>query len=297
MSFRHRLLPWPLLGLYDYIPSAVFRCDVDATLQQSNDLITVDIQYQLQSSQMQDLITQKQADYVAQFTCRRTGSRVISQAGHQPADTYRLIASEFPGEFEVVPFVIAIQDIKGFRCNDLVPEIREMYPEGFDIPKWGYLAVGGAHNVNPLPLLQMFSLVSGNQVQDGMFAFDVSHDDIRIVLSIADFKSINRWRYGQTTLSESARDSLFAALYQGALTHALQQLEEAEERLGWVSSLRSQLEELAAAENLGRVPWGDMHYKAYEWAQRLLCKASKTDYPLGLFLRAHARQAESNYGD
>jgi len=297
MSFRYRLLPWPLLGLYDYGPAATFRCEVDAALQPAQDLSTVDIRYQLQSAEMQDLIDRRQAEYVAQFTCKGTGARVISRADHHDADIHQLTASEFPDEFLLTPYVVAVQDIKGFRCADMVPEIRQAYPAGFDVPKWGYLAVGRAHTLNPAPFIQAFSLAIGNRIPDGMYDFDLSKDAIQITVSESDYQTINRWRHGTTKASDRVRNSLFAALYQGALTHALQQLPEADSELGWVSVLRNELEELAQIEKLGQVPWDDMHNVAYEWAQRLLRKASETDYPLGLFLRAQDHQAEDDYGD
>lgn len=240
--WHQRLLPYPLLSktTEDY-PLAGFICQVRNSVLSNGEAINLTLEYKLNCESLETLIDRQQADYAVQTACVRTYNRDLHTAGQKTLQYLTLPAGDYANEIIATPYIVATEPIHGFTSADHAAEIRELKPEGFDLPRGSILAVANSIRVviaetSPHSVID---LVANAGTQSGHYDLDLTNDRIKLYVNPADKLLLERFRSQQP--DQLGRTTLATAFYLNAITQALHQMDEYPES-GWAEAIRTALE-------------------------------------------------------
>lgn len=271
--WHQRLLPYPLLSkTTDDHPLCGFSCRVRKSVLSNGEVINLALEYQLNCESVESLIGLRQADFAVQTACVRTYNRELHTARQNNLQYLRLPASDYSHEIIATPYIVAAEPIHSFTGEDHATEIRELKPEGFDLPRGSILAVADSIRIviADTSLHSAIDLVSNSATSRGHYDLDLTTDRIKIHVNPADKLLLERIRNQKAY--QVGRTTLTATLYLNALTQALHQMHEYPES-GWAHVLRIALER----QQIGDDNESIRHY-APTYAQAIL------EAPLGRLL-------------
>ena len=240
--WHQRLLPYPLLSrTTDDYPLGGFTCRVRKSVLSNGDVINLALEYQLNCESVESLIGLRHADYAVQTACVRTYNRELHTAGQNKLHYLTLPARDYSHEIIATPYIVATEPIQGFTSEDHATEIRELKPQGFDLPRGSILAVADSIRVviTDTSLHSAIDLVSNLATPRGHYDLDLTADRIKIYVNPTDKLQLERLRNQRAY--QVGRTTLTAALYLNAVTQALHQMHEYPES-GWTQVLRIALE-------------------------------------------------------
>ena len=280
--WNDRLLPYPLLAPWtDDYGEAVFLASVPHAVINNGVSINVTIKYHLTSPKLQELVANEQAQYVAVIVCEKTFHR-NTYATNQEDDLQILDAGDYNSELKLTPYIVSTQPIENFTSSEHIEEIRNIKPEGFDIPAGSILAVGNSANIrldeggSPYSVID---LVSDRNIEDGTFKVVLDDNRIKIHLSASDKNLLETLRL-QEERKTDMQAIFFPAVYLHAVTEALRNLENYQ-GMHWEQTMRRALE----SHNI-RVENDELVDSAYFHAQVLMEK------PVGSLLTVLASKEE-----
>ena len=240
--WRQRLLPYPLLSddTDDY-PQSGFSCQVRSSVLSNGEVINLTLEYLLNSETLQSLIAQGEADYAVQTTCVRTYSRDLHLSGQNRQHYLSLPAENYADDIVVTPYIITIKPVSDFQAPEHNPEIRELKPEGFDLPRGAILAVAASKRViiKETNTHSVIDLVANPATKPGLYELDFNSDRIKIYVNPVDKAVLERVR--SQTNSKMGQAALISAFYLNVVTQALHCFQDHPESL-WSQSIQSALE-------------------------------------------------------
>ena len=178
--------------------------------------------------------------------CPKTFSRDTFET-NQDDDVQVLDAIGYAGELKLTPYIIATQLIDGFISGEHAEEIRDIKPEGFDIPPGSILAVGDSTDItleeggSPYSIID---LVANSDPKFDQGSFHVALDDRRIKIHVAphDKERIEALRRQEERRTE-VMAVFFPAVYLHVITEALRNLSTPEyQDKDWTHTMRQALE-------------------------------------------------------
>ena len=240
--WHQRLLPYPLLSKStDDYPLSGFSCRVRKSVLSNGEVINLALEYQLNCESVDSLVRLGKADFAVQTSCVRTYNRELHTAGQNNLQYLTLTASDYSHEIVATPYIVATKPIHGFTSKDHATEIRELKPDGFDLPRGSILAVADSIRIviADTSLHSAIDLVSNSATSRGHYDLDLTTDRIKIHVSPADKLVLERLRNQKAY--QVGRTTLTAALYLNAITQALHRMHEYPES-GWAQVLGIALE-------------------------------------------------------
>ena len=110
-----------------------------------------------------------------------------------------LPAGDYANEIIATPYVVATEPIYGFTSADHAAEIRELKPEGFDLPRGAILAVANSIRIviaetSPHSVID---LVANAGTRSGHYDLDLTNDRIKLYVNPADKLLLERFRSQQ----------------------------------------------------------------------------------------------------
>ncbi len=240
--WHQRLLPYPLLSkTTDDYPLSGFNCHVRNSVLSNGEMINLALEYQLNSESLQELIERHHADYALQTACVRTFHRQLHTAGQNNTQYLALPAREYAHEIIATPYIVATQPLRGFASPEHTAEIRELKPDGFDLPRGSILAVADSIRitVTETSLHSAVDLVANTDIARGHYDLDLESDRIKLCVNPADKLLLERLRSQRS--SQLGRSTLATTFYLNAITQALHQMHEYPYN-GWAQALQTALE-------------------------------------------------------
>ena len=240
--WHQRLLPYPLLSkATDDYPLSGFNCLVRNSVLSNGETINLALEYQLNCETIQALIRHRHADYAVQTACVRTFNRELHSAGQNNIQYLTLPAGEYAHEIIATPYIVATEPLYSFTSVEHAAEIREMKPEGFNLPRGSILAVADSIRITiaETSLHSAVDLVANTDIPRGHYDLDLGTDRINLCVNPADKLMLERLRSQQS--SQLGRTTLVTTFYLNAITQALHQMHEHADS-GWAQVLRAALE-------------------------------------------------------
>ncbi len=280
--WRQRLLPYPLLSddTDDY-PQSGFSCQVRNSVLSNGEVINLTLEYLLNSETLQSLIGQGGADYAVQTTCVRTYSRELHLSGQNRQHYLSLPAENYADEIVVTPYIITVKPVSDFQAPEHNPEIRELKPEGFDLPRGAILAVAASKRViiKETNASSVIDLVPNPATKPGLYELDFNSDRIKIYVNPVDKITLERVR--SQTHSKMGQAALISAFYLNVVTQALHCYQDYPESL-WSQAIQSALERYKIDHDAESIRRNAPHY-----AQIIL------EAPIGRLLTSVTNVAET----
>ena len=277
-TWNERTLPYPLLAPWtnDYV-NADFTASVPNAILQNGRHINLTVKFNLTSHALRELVSNDQAKYVALINCSRTFSREEYPADQDDEAVIFLESGDYDQELDLTPYVVAVQEIKGFIAAEHADEFRLHKSNGFDIPSAAILAVGDSSRItleDGGSVESIIDLARNDRVEAGTFVIDLGDNRITIYVSKRDKEKIETLRMQGISSTEMA--ALFPAIYLHAVVEALQSLavsDHADKQ--WTHSIRRALERASI-----KVDDDELKSNALKYAQILMRQ------PVGRFLTA-----------
>lgn len=115
MEIKYKLYPYPVLSSYsnDYGNGAF---DVAIDIVRDGYDLRIDFLATLTCQSLQDCIKQGVAKFVYHLECAQTGFRTVVQTD-KVSEVYTLLNKAVNGKLQICPFVVAVDDLKGFFCD------------------------------------------------------------------------------------------------------------------------------------------------------------------------------------
>ena len=222
-TYNRRDMPHPTLkpGGTDYDPKISFTAEPAAIRRsaQTGD-IAIALKYGLNSTVLRNLVGDGQAHYHTLTECVATKLRE-SHRSQEDTHTVLLSTVQYRGQVLIRPFIVASEDIPAIDNDDWAPWIREMLPNGAQVPKGAILAIGPEKNFDTDDTSELESYVEiapSQAVDQGRFKIDLSGQRIVILIHPDDKPDIDRVRSDEDT-----RSALFPSMYQRAIEEAIRQ--------------------------------------------------------------------------
>ena len=240
--WHQRLLPYPLLSkaTHDY-PLSGFNCHVRDSVLSNGETINLTLEYQLNCETLQSMIERCHADYAVQTACVRTFHRELYTAGQNSIQYLTMPAGNYAHEIIATPYIVATEPLRGFTSAEHAAEIKELKPEGFDLPRGSILAVAESIRITiaDTSLHSVVDLVAINDIPRGHYDLDLGTDHIKICVNPADKLLLERLRSQRT--AQLGRVTLATTFYLNAITQALHQMHNYTDS-GWAQAIRIALE-------------------------------------------------------
>ncbi len=218
MTHDRLLFSHPVLrpdGL-DYTASCKF--DVNISVKSKNKNIHLDIQYDLTSNFLNDLIQEHRAEYLAVIKCTKTGQRTAYKSENDIR--LELDGGEFRDKLQVSTYIVAKQDLAKFHADEHDIEIRGIAE---NIPTGSILALTNQREI-------LLDKMDGNvqaiiQLSDSLPTDDWSYN---IVMNedLIEIK-MNAQAYRATMYLRSRNPKIiFPLLYVPAIENAIRRIKE-----------------------------------------------------------------------
>ena len=280
ISFNNRNLGYPLLtpdgGDYQ---SCVFDIDTPQVAIR-DDYIIIDLSYRNSSRAVSELIDSGKANYLTLVANDVTFQRTSTPQTAQTVQTIRLPQQQYHGMIQLMPYVVATQQIPGFIHDEHHHEYSEISPNGFNVEPGMILAVGNTHNINLAAKTDIPSVVDirpTSRIENRIFEVHLDDRYITVYCSPQDYEAINQIRNDQRP-SRSA--SLWPSLYLHILTEGIGGLPEHLDN-HWAAAVQRELSEIGADPEDAE----DLRVNALKYAQTII-RARQHKSPLALMIDA-----------
>ena len=191
MEIKYKLYPYPVLSSYsnDYGTGAF---DVAIDIVRDGYDLRIDFLATLTCQSLQDCIKQGVAKFVYHLECSQTGFRTVVQTD-KVSEVYTLLNKAVNGKLQICPFVVAVDDLKGFTSPDFHEDYQGI---AFDIEAGCVMAVGKmvtvdiSKDIDDLANTPSIFNISKNPDEScKQMLVDMSQRKIIIKLPLSDFYS------------------------------------------------------------------------------------------------------------
>jgi hypothetical protein len=218
---RNKTFPYPVLRPFsdDYIDGE-FQANVD--FSSSEGVVTVDMSYQVSSTELIEEIRLGNAKFISIVSCRETYFREVVSTD-QANIVKKFDVGNLRGEVKVDSYIIVVKKIIAFKSSDINPEFGRdswQFTPG-DVLAQDDTAVFYIDRDLFKPVTSVFDLVKNDAYTGGEWSINLDNDHIEIALSNAMKESIDNARN-----STSMKIVLLNSIYFTAAVHAIQRLKE-----------------------------------------------------------------------
>ena len=238
--FAHPVLaPW----LSDYPPPAYFGISAGDYVPADvlADRLSVVVEYQLQCTTIEALISCRNAAYATLATSPRTMFRELHTHSIQndQETSLSLKMSDFAHDITLTPYVIATSDVVLPVTNEHDAEFGQAGRTEFELLSGTVLAIGDAIRLSNSDhsVTSIIDIVSSARVEPGQFLLDYEDTRIKVLVNREDQAGLNTMRAG----SSIARATLFPGLYLHALVGGISKLSFYKDS-EWAAVIHSALE-------------------------------------------------------
>ena len=224
MEIKYRLYPYPVLWNKndDYKKPSKFLVEIEAKENFKN--IKLKINFLLKDKEIENLIKENKAEYVVHIEATSTYFRELIST-RETEITYDLKDRDILGKLEINFFILAKQDIRGYR-NDNFNE--DYSSEAFNLKKGNIIAIADGYrfdiekNDDELgKISSIFSICKKETVEQTGMTVDMSYEKIRIGLNITDYVN-----YSQLSQNPNKVDSVNSIIIFPALIYIFEQLKK-----------------------------------------------------------------------
>ena len=221
MEIKYKLYPYPVLSSYsnDYGNGAF---DVAIDIVRDGYDLRIDFLATLTCQSLQDCIKQGIAKFVYHLECAQTGFRTVVQTD-KVSEVYTLLNKAVNGKLQICPFVVAVDDLKGFTSPDFHEDYQGI---AFDIEAGCVMAVGKmvtvdiSKDIDDLANTPSIFNISKNPDEScKQMLVDMSQRKIIIKLPLSDFYS-----YKALSATPLAQPILNSLTVVPALVYVLEEL-------------------------------------------------------------------------
>ena len=224
MEIKYKLYPYPVLWNKndDYKMPSEFSAEIKTEENFKNTKLK--IKFFLKDKEIEKLIRENKAEYVVHIEGTRTYFRDFIST-RETEITYDLKDRDILGKLEINFFILAKQDIRGYR-NDNFNE--DYYSEAFNLKKGNIIAIADGYrfdiekNDDELgKISSIFSICKKETVEQTGMTVDMSYEKIRIGLNITDYVN-----YSQLSQNPNKVDSVNSIIIFPALIYIFEQLKK-----------------------------------------------------------------------
>lgn len=224
MEIKYKLYPYPVLWNKndDYKMPSEFSAEIKTEENFKNTKLK--IKFFLKDKEIEKLIRENKAEYVVHIEGTRTYFRDFIST-RETEITYDLKDRDILGKFEINFFILAKQDIRGYR-NDNFNE--DYSSEAFNLKKGNIIAIADGYrfdiekNDDELgKISSIFSICKKETVEQTGMTVDMSYEKIRIGLNITDYVN-----YSQLSQNPNKVDSVNSIIIFPALIYIFEQLKK-----------------------------------------------------------------------
>lgn len=260
--------PHPVLRRFSTDYEAVeFEVTFDELERQAHTTaFTLCAEFQLSDPDLLRLVDSGHAQYALLTSCSRTRYRKLSSS-FEPQVCVKTADGDVLGDVEITPFLVAVQEIRGFRAKHWNRAFRNL--PAFHIEAGAVLAVDepAEHPIDTAEearINSIFDLTRDDELSLGEWRCDLSGDRINVALSLADYERFLAARERIGPSPESAY--ILNSIYLPSLLHALHQadrLTDALKHCRWFRTIDTKL------SGLGCEPLGSPDADRLSDAQRI----------------------------
>lgn len=224
MEIKYKLYPYPVLWNKndDYKIPSEFSAEIKTEENFKNTKLK--IKFFLKDKEIEKLIRENKAEYVVHIEGTRTYFRDFIST-RETEITYDLKDRDILGKLEINFFILAKQDIRGYR-NDNFNE--DYSSEAFNLKKGNIIAIADGYrfdiekNDDELgKISSIFSICKKETVEQTGMTVDMSYEKIRIGLNITDYVN-----YSQLSQNPNKVDSVNSIIIFPALIYIFEQLKK-----------------------------------------------------------------------
>ena len=224
MEIKYKLYPYPVLWNKndDYKMPSEFSAEIKTEENFKNTKLK--IKFFLKDKEIEKLIRENKAEYVVHIEGTRTYFRDFIST-RETEITYDLKDRDILGKLEINFFILAKQDIRGYR-NDNFNE--DYSSEVFNLKKGNIIAIADGYrfdiekNDDELgKISSIFSICKKETVEQTGMTVDMSYEKIRIGLNITDYVN-----YSQLSQNPNKVDSVNSIIIFPALIYIFEQLKK-----------------------------------------------------------------------
>ncbi len=221
MEIKYKLFPYPVLSPYaDDYKNGKFDVSIDI-VEDGYDL-RIDFVASLSSDGLMDLIKSGTAKYVYHLECAQTGFRTVIQTD-KINEIYMLSNKKVNGNLQICPFIVAVNDIKGYSNPDFHNDYNDV---SFDIEAGCILAVSKMATIKISKdtdelsnTASIFSVVMNKDTSCNQMLVDMTGRKILIKLPLNDY-----YCYKQLRKTPLAQSILNAMTIVPTLTYVLEEI-------------------------------------------------------------------------
>ena len=242
--------PYPVLrpqSFGDDYPHAAFEVEVEVKRTRGSTAVTVDTEFHLSAPDLLRLVEQGSARYVLLVKSPKTRFRELVESS--VAEVEKVFpAGDLSGRVEFAPFLIAAQDLRGFRAEGWHPDFSNL---AFDIDAGSVLAEDEpreywVETADDVPIIgSIFAHKEVASLPDGRWDYEITEERVWILMSQADSKHFLDARNRASNHEDGYY--LINGIYLPVLIAVLNELDQDPDdcrEYGWFSSLERRLEEL-----------------------------------------------------
>ena len=224
MEIKYKLYPYPVLWNKndDYKMPSEFSAEIKTEENFKNTKLK--IKFFLKDKEIEKLIKENKAEYVIHIEAPSTYFRELIST-RETEITYELKDRDILGKLEINFFILAKQDIRGYR-NDNFNE--DYSSEAFNLKKGNIIAIADGYrfdiekNDDELgKISSIFSICKKETVEQTGMTVDMSYEKIRIGLNITDYVN-----YSQLSQNPNKVDSVNSIIIFPALIYIFEQLKK-----------------------------------------------------------------------
>ena len=224
MEIKYKLYPYPVLWNKndDYKIPSEFSAEIKTEENFKNTKLK--IKFFLKDKEIEKLIRENKAEYVVHIEGTRTYFRDFIST-RETEITYDLKDRDILGKLEINFFILAKQDIRGYR-NDNFNE--DYSSEAFNLKKGNIIAIADGYrfdiekNDDELgKISSIFGICKKETVEQTGMTVDMSYEKIRIGLNITDYVN-----YSQLSQNPNKVDSVNSIIIFPALIYIFEQLKK-----------------------------------------------------------------------
>ena len=224
MEIKYKLYPYPVLWNKndDYKMPSEFSAEIKTEENFKNTKLK--IKFFVKDKEIEKLIRENKAEYVVHIEGTRTYFRDFIST-RETEITYDLKDRDILGKLEINFFILAKQDIRGYR-NDNFNE--DYSSEAFNLKKGNIIAIADGYrfdiekNDDELgKISSIFSICKKETVEQTGMTVDMSYEKIRIGLNITDYVN-----YSQLSQNPNKVDSVNSIIIFPALIYIFEQLKK-----------------------------------------------------------------------
>ena len=242
--------PYPVLrpqSFGDDYPRAAFEVEIEVERTRGSTAVTVDTEFQLSDPDLLRLVEQGAARYVLLVKSPKTRFRDLIESSVAEAKR-EFPAGDLSGRVEFAPFLIAAQDLLGFRADGWHPDFSN---HTFDIDSGSVLAEDEpkeywVETADDDPIIgSIFAHREQANLPDGRWDYEITDERVWIVMSQADSKRFLDARNRASNHEDGFY--LINGIYLPVLIAVLNELDQDPDdyrEFGWFSSIERRLEDL-----------------------------------------------------